>query len=174
MRQKKSCWEIADELKQIYTQEVIDEWLEMLTDEPESNFLAVVNNFGDTYHLPFTFVDFEPNDDGEQYIWTIETVPSAQVIMQLYRAEAGSSHAITGWKLADDYFVTLWHENYVPYEMLVHTKVEDLMHPTIYGADFDIETGEVVSTIPGLDTLEDYFKMVYICRNAGTVVRDDC
>ncbi|MHA2217198.1 MAG: hypothetical protein ACXADW_13525 [Candidatus Hodarchaeales archaeon] len=187
MAEKKlRCWEIADELKQIYTPEVVDEWLNLLdyNYEPltskmwkgkgKETILKEANSFSDTYHLPFTFTDVEEHESGEQYLWTIDTAENAQVIMKANDHIAGSNHAITGWKLSEEYFITLVHEDYIPIHMLVHTKEEDMMHPTIYSAELDTITWELSSTIPGIETLDDYFKMVYICRNAGEVVRDDC
>jgi len=103
------------------------------------------------------------------------------IFLDIYRKEdrfnAGSSHAITGYKVREDIFITIVHESYFPEHIDICRKEEHLMDD-YYGetkqyANCDPETGEVTGNIPGIDTLKDFMQLVYIARY-GEVVRDDC
>lgn len=103
------------------------------------------------------------------------------VFNDIYRQEdgynAGSSHAITGYKVREDVFVTLWHNNYALESIEVCCKAEHLMDDA-YGntkqtATLDTVTGEVNSNIPGVECLNDFLILAYMARY-GEVVRDDC
>jgi len=86
---------------------------------------------------------------------------------------AGSKHAITGYKVRDNLFVTIYHEHYFPTQILVHFKEEEMGQPTDFYADIDENDMQVFSTIPGVENAKDYFQLIYMVRY-GEVVRDDC
>ena len=98
------------------------------------------------------------------------------IFKDIYETEsgfnAGSSHAITGYKVRDDVFITLWHEDYVLNRICVHRKEEDMMQEAEFEAELDSETGDVSSSIPGVFSLNDFLALAYMSRY-GEVVRDD-
>ena len=98
------------------------------------------------------------------------------IFKEIYRKEngygAGSSHAITGYKVRDNLFITLHHENYYPHIITIHNSEETMMEPAERYCEIN-EHGEVFCDgIEDVETITDYFQLVYIAR-CGEVVRDD-